>query len=43
MNEEWKSLSLQDLVDPIETIDPRKEPDETFTYIDVSSVSTTTL
>jgi len=43
MNEEWKSLSLQDLVDPIETIDPRKEPDETFTYIDVSSVSRSTL
>ncbi|WP_372612800.1 restriction endonuclease subunit S [Halomonas sp.] len=43
MREDWKSLPLQDLVERIETSDPRKAPDEPFTYIDVSSVSRATL
>ncbi|MEQ6918218.1 restriction endonuclease subunit S [Halomonas aquatica] len=39
MREQWKRKKVADLVEPLTTIDPRKEPGKNFTYIDVSSVS----
>ena len=39
----WSTNSLAELIYPIETIDPKKEPEKLFTYIDVSSVSNRTL
>jgi len=43
MSGHWRSLPLRDVVEKIETVDPRKAPDESFTYIDVSAVSRDTL
>ncbi|MEK8090933.1 restriction endonuclease subunit S [Thermithiobacillus plumbiphilus] len=39
MREGWERKKIADLVQPLTTIDPRKEPNKCFTYIDVSSVS----
>lgn len=39
MRSNWQSAPIQDLVEKIETYDPRKKPMENFRYIDVSSVS----
>lgn len=35
----WEVKPLGELIEPLETLDPRKAPAEEFTYIDVSSVS----
>ncbi|TLF45883.1 restriction endonuclease subunit S, partial [Halomonas urmiana] len=39
MREGWKELKVGDVVEKIETIDPKKSPKAEFSYIDVSSVS----
>ncbi|KPP97169.1 restriction endonuclease subunit S [Marinobacter sp. HL-58] len=39
MKASWQSVPIADLVEKIETCDPRKKPEEKFRYIDVSSVS----
>jgi type I restriction enzyme S subunit len=41
-NNAWKIKKLEDVVTPVETIDPRKAPKKMFHYIDVSSVSNKT-
>lgn len=35
----WRNVLIADVVEPLTTIDPRKQPDKTIEYIDVSSVS----
>ena len=35
----WEVKPLGEVIEPLETVDPRKAPDDEFTYIDVSSVS----
>jgi len=40
---QWKDIPIGKIIAPIETCDPRKYPNDTFEYIDVSSVSRTTL
>ena len=35
----WEQVALGDVVEPLTTTDPRKQPEESFEYIDVSSVS----
>jgi type I restriction enzyme S subunit len=37
--ESWKVLSLSELVEKTDIADPRKTPEKTFKYIDVSSIS----
>jgi type I restriction enzyme S subunit len=37
--ESWKVLSLSELVEKTDIVDPRKTPEKTFKYIDVSSIS----
>ena len=39
----WEVKRLGDVTQKLETVDPRKQPQELFTYIDVSSVSKQTL
>jgi type I restriction enzyme, S subunit len=39
----WPRRRIGDLIAPIESVDPTKAPDETFRYIDVSSVSSASL
>ncbi len=36
--ESWRKVSIEDVLNPLTTVDPRKEPDRKFEYIDVSSV-----
>lgn len=36
---EWQVVPLGRVTQPMQTRDPRKNPDEVFRYIDVSSVS----
>lgn len=38
----WHTAKIMDVVEPLTTVDPRKHPDKSFEYIDVSSVSRTT-
>ncbi len=38
----WMEVSLGDICEKNETVDPRKAPDEEFEYVDVSSVSNDT-
>lgn len=42
MSEYWNKIPIQDVVERIETCDPRKAPCAPFSYIDVSSVSRAT-
>lgn len=37
----WERTAVGDVVEPLTTVDPRKRPNQSFTYIDVSSVSRT--
>lgn len=39
---DWKWSKLQDLCQETETIDPKKNPDAQFTYIDISSIDRST-
>lgn len=39
----WEVKKLGDVIQRLETVDPRKEPDKPFKYIDVSSISRRTL
>ncbi|WP_028957296.1 restriction endonuclease subunit S [Sulfitobacter sp. 20_GPM-1509m] len=38
----WREVNLADVCDKMQTIDPRKSPEKSFNYIDVSSVSNLT-
>lgn len=38
----WREISLGDICEKTETVDPRKAPEEEFDYVDVSSVSNET-
>ncbi|GER02204.1 hypothetical protein JCM17845_28270 [Iodidimonas gelatinilytica] len=38
----WKEVSLGDICEKTETVDPRKAPEDEFDYVDVSSVSNET-
>ncbi|CAJ36310.1 restriction endonuclease subunit S [Methanocella arvoryzae] len=41
--EEWSIVSIKNIVEKTEQIDPQKQPDKYFKYIDVSSVSNESL
>jgi len=38
MNSNWKRMKLIDVIHKTETINPQKNPDSGFEYIDVSSI-----
>lgn len=38
----WKEVSLEEICEKTETVDPRKSPEDLFDYVDVSSVSNET-
>ena len=42
MSEGWQTKRLEQVIEKSGTVDPRKEPDEFFQYVDVSSVSNKT-
>ncbi len=42
MTEGWQTKRLEQVIEKSGTVDPRKEPDEFFHYVDVSSVSNKT-
>ena len=38
MSNNWQMMKLIDVIQKTETINPKKNPDSTFEYIDVSSI-----